>query len=84
MVSLDLGWQGIVSGVWVTSWNDRMEGGWVLIDLRCGELDLGIGRSAQVIVHDLLFVRFFIVLGYFQEQMFTSIGFPSSSRGTSL
>jgi len=42
MLKTDFGWQGIVSGVWVISWNDRVEGGRVLKDLRCGELDLGV------------------------------------------
>jgi len=42
MLKTDFGWQGIVSSVWVISWNNRVEGGRVLKDLRCGELDLGV------------------------------------------
>jgi len=55
MLITDFGWQGIVSSVWVISWNDMVEGGRVLKDLRCGELDLGISRGGRVIFRDLLF-----------------------------
>jgi len=45
MLITDFGLQDIVSSVWVISWNDRVEGGRVLKDVRCRELDLGVGRG---------------------------------------
>jgi len=40
MLIKDSGWQGIRSGWWMISWNDRVVGGRVLKEWRCGELDL--------------------------------------------
>ena len=42
MLKTDFRWQCIVSGVWVISWNDRVEGGRILRDLTCGELDMRV------------------------------------------
>jgi len=44
---MDFGWQGNISSVWAITWNDRIEGGRVLKDLRCGELHLGVHRLGE-------------------------------------
>jgi hypothetical protein len=42
MLITDLGWQGVVSSIRVIPWDDRVDGGRVLKDLRCGELDFWV------------------------------------------
>jgi len=64
MLISDLGWQGVVSGMWVIPWDDRVEGGRVLKDLSCGELDLWVRGGGLVIFHDSSFFRFSLVLRY--------------------
>jgi len=64
MLITDFRWQGIVSGVWVISWNDSVECGRVLKDLRSGELDLGVRGGGRVIFRDSPFFRFSMVLRY--------------------
>jgi hypothetical protein len=50
--------------MWVIAWDDKVEGGRVLKDLRCGELDLWDGRGGLGIVRDSSFFRFSLVLSY--------------------
>ena len=64
MLITDLGWQGVVSSIRVIPWDDRVEGGRVLKDLRCGELDLWDGEGGLGIFRDSSFFRFSLVLRY--------------------
>jgi len=64
MLEMEFGLQGIVSGVWVISWNNTVEGRRFLKDLRCGELDFGVHWGGRVIFRDSRFFRFSIVLRY--------------------
>jgi len=64
MLIMDLGWQGVVSSMWVMPWDDRVEGGRVLKDLRCGEMDFWVHWGGRVIFRDSSFFRFSLVLRY--------------------
>jgi len=64
MLMTAVGWQVTVSSVQLKSWNDRVEEGSVLKDLRCRELDLGIHWGGRVIIGDLPLSRVSIVLRY--------------------
>jgi len=83
MLKTDFGWQGIVSSVWVISWNDRVEGGRVLKDLRCGELDLGVRGGGRVIFVIRRFFDFPWSLDIVDKGSSPAVASPSSSRGTS-
>jgi len=48
----------------VIPWDDRVEGGRVLKDLRCGELDLWVRGGGRVIIRDAWFFRFSLLLRY--------------------
>jgi hypothetical protein len=48
----------------VTPSDDRVEGGRVLKDLRCGELDLWVRMGGGVIFRDSSFFQFSLVLRY--------------------
>jgi len=64
MLKTEFKWQCNVSSLWVISWNNRVEGGRVLKDLRCGEQDLGVGKGGQMIFRESPFFRFSMVLRY--------------------
>jgi len=50
--------------MWVIPWSDRVEGGRVLKDLRCGELDLWVRGGGRVNFRNSLFFQFSLVPRY--------------------
>jgi len=83
MLIMNFGWQGIVSSVWVISWNDRVDGWRVLTNFSHGELILGVHKGGGVGFCDLLFFHFCIFLDTVNAGISSIVAFLCYSRGTS-